>query len=147
MARILAIDNHRWPSGAEFPLAGLSVRLSRIAEDQNLALTRWEEDGLGFATGAFCRLPTGRVILLRELDHLVEHFSPQGPEVLIDAGELAAEGVTKIIEEVIEQLGLGRESLSWIQDGDAQIAAQRIIDNWREYLTKRGDLSNNAPEF
>ena len=118
------VRDHRWPSGGEQPIAGLRVPIDGLAAQAGLKLETWEEEGLGFARGAWCRLPSGRVVQLYEL----EHAPDPGVRLTVSADlyDIATVGSRTVVDEVLRAFGLGAQVLAWSQDAatDARVAEQ-----------------------
>jgi hypothetical protein len=102
--------SYTWPTDP-FPLAALGVRVDALAGRLGLSVHDWNVDGLGPARGYGGRLPSGRVILLEELQLAVKHHGAQGPIVYVDAAELAAVGPELLVGELLAALGLSRSDL------------------------------------
>lgn len=135
--RVHVLPEHRCPSGGDMPLAGLAIRVDELARRVGIPLQEWEEDGLGTMRGAVCRLPSGRVVLVRELAHAVRHLGTAGPEISVDAGELAVEGVDALVAEVRAAFGLEPEELDWVQPAEASDQAAEMLARWREIVRRR----------
>src|SRR5262245_18432267 len=103
------------------PLAALAVRLEALAARLDLPLRTWDEPGLGPARGLGCRLPSGRVCFLEELELAIQHQGARGPTVYVDAADLGSLGVESMLAEVLGALGLSRSDLA----GVAGIGAQQ----------------------
>ena len=112
-------------------LARLLINVEVLAERLGFELETWDEDGLGEAAGAMCRLPTGRVILLRQLHHMVDNFGVTGPDIHVDLAELVESGVHPLLAEVLEALGLSLSSVSWVQTEEGREEAAAILRRWR----------------
>ncbi len=121
----------------DFCFLALGVRVSEIAERTGFRLETWEEDGLGPASGMFVRLPSGTVVLLRELKHAVEHLGARGPAVWTTADKLSASGVESLVAEVLENLGLRRDDVTWIAAESLQARAAEMI----------GTINGRKPEL
>ena len=132
-------EGFRWPSGADMAIAGLSVRLSRLAEAAKLNLCSWEEDGLGPVHGALCRLPSGRVVLLREVEHAVEHLGASGPDIHADLQEVATEGIKPILSELLAALKLSTDAVAWSQGADVRESAAEILGHTHRYRSPPED--------
>ena len=131
MKQIMQILEHRFPSGGDWDLAGLSVSLDDLATRLGIDLQGWDEDGLGPARGAFIRLPSDRVVLIRELAHAAKHLGWRGTDVVADAGDLVVVGVGPLIDEVVSAFELSDGVIAWAAgEGDRQKAAE-ILEAWR----------------
>lgn len=100
-----------WPTDG-VPLAGLAVRVDDLAARLGVPVLAWDEDGLGPARGICCRVPSGRVYFLEELELAVMHQGARGPTVYVDAADLGAFGVGPLVAEVLAALGLSRSDLT-----------------------------------
>jgi hypothetical protein len=131
--RILAqILEHRFPSGLGHPVCGLSIALDEIANAWGLQLQSWDEDGLGPARGAFICLPSGRIVLLRELAHAVRRLGSAGPDIEADGDDIASHGIAAIVDDVVQALGLSAEVTAWREDEAAQTTISDILSAWRK---------------
>jgi hypothetical protein len=119
----LAFGKARWPT-VQVPLASLGLRVDELATRLNLPVHAWYEDGLGPARGVGCRLPSGRLFLLEELQLAVRHQGSRGPTLYVDAADLTAGGVESLLEEILQALQLSRADLTWIMDraGEEEVA-------------------------
>jgi hypothetical protein len=123
---ISQVSEYRFTS-PDLPIISLRVRIAEIAERFGLTVETWEEDGLGPACGMFLKFPSGRVMLLRELEHAVEHLGQKGPTVYVGASEVAAVGVEPLVTEVQESLGLKNDAVAWVASNDIRGAAAQIL--------------------
>lgn len=103
--KLKTLPRHIWPV-SDWPIARLTVRLPIIADANDLTLDNWEEDGLGPATNCVFRLPSGIVVLLQELEHLIGRSLAKGPDVYADAGDVEKLGIDEILDETLLALGL-----------------------------------------
>ena len=131
MKQITQVLEHRFPSGFDWGIAGLSVSLDDLAARFGVDLQGWDEDGLGPARGAFIRLPSGRVVLIRELAHVAKHYSWCGIDVIADAGDLVASGVCPLIDEVVSAFGISDGMIAWAAGEEARRSAAEILEAWR----------------
>ena len=112
------------------------MRVDDLASRLGFAVEDWEEEGLGPARGAAIALPSGRVFQLQELAHLVEHFGAPGPDVLMDATDVAAIGIPALCSEVLDALRLTPESVVWLQKSEAAAEAADCARWARTYLAE-----------
>ena len=119
MNAIRQVSEYRFPN-IDFPVAILRASLDEIAERFGLKIEAWEESGLGPARGMFIGIPSGRIMLLRELEHAIKHLGEAGPTVSIEAGAMAALGVQPLIDEVLDGLGLSADAVAWRPSDDVR---------------------------
>jgi hypothetical protein len=136
MPSLIQIDSPPWPS-MEFALATLRVRVDKLARQLAFRVEAWEEEGLGPARGAALRLPSGRPVLLKELQLPIETGSSSGPDVWVDAADLGAVGVEQLLLEILGALQLSRGDVEWAQEPSAQGQAARQAEWARAYRTAR----------
>jgi hypothetical protein len=139
------IEKYRFTSG-ELPIALVRRRLAEIANRLNLKIYRWEEDGLGPAQGLIIRLASGRVMLLLELEHAIKHHRVKGPEILVEARDLAEVGVEPLIVEVQEALDLTRDELDWIAPEENRETAIRMRAMADRRMRERDQPSSTGRE-
>lgn len=95
------VVDHHWPSGMDEWLAVLRVDAEELANRLHVTAGRWEEDGLGPAVGFFCRLGSGRVVLVYTL-----HFQPNNLNVSMDAQDLALADPENVLSEILRAFEL-----------------------------------------
>jgi hypothetical protein len=132
-----ALTSFTWPTGT-VPLASLSIRVDDLAARLGTPVHAWNEDGLGPARGFGGRLPSGRVVLLEELQYAVQHHGARGPVVYVDAVELAAAGPEPLAAEVVAALGLSPSDLVCIADQTDQEFAEELATRSREARAVQG---------
>ncbi len=118
-------------------LATLSVRIDQLAARLGLPVFTWQEEGLGTARGVGCRLPSGRVFLLEELELAVRHQNAKGPNVYVDATDLGDQGVEPMLKEVLGGLQLSRSDVNWLAEADAQQSAAKLAAEVRAAKERR----------
>lgn len=129
MSTVVAITKYR-RSTPEYPLCVLAVPVSEIAASLGIQLHFWNEDGLGPASGFICRLPSGLVLFVQELEHAREHLGAKGPTVLVEANDFVARSVASAANEVLAALGLAANQVSWLQsEAVIQEARQELAAN------------------
>jgi hypothetical protein len=116
-------------SSPDTDLLVISVRLSAIAERLGLTVQAWEEDGLGPASGAFVRLPSGVVVLMLELEHAVKHLGAKGPTFLVGAADVVAAGAESLVSEILENLGLTKDAIVWMVETET---AEYLMARWTQ---------------
>lgn len=107
--KIRQVANYRWPSGGEQPIGQLRIPLSDVAQRIGLKLEQWDEEGVGPARGAWCRLPSGRVVQLYELSQ------KPGINVSADLSDVSHFGSVNLLLEVMKALKLDVKAVSWVQ--------------------------------
>jgi hypothetical protein len=117
----------------DYPFVSLDVRVTEIADRAGLRVETWEEDGLGPASGMFVKLPSGTVVLLRELEHLVEHRGARGPTVYTTADKVVASTVESLVAEVLESLALPKDTISWTADESVREYAAAMVEHWQSW--------------
>ena len=138
-AAVSQVFEYRFPSGMEWPIASMRVSVTDIAQRFQLEIERWEEDGLGPARGMLVRLRSGRVVLLRELEHAMKHLGAMGPDVFVDAGDLASVGVAPIFNDIVDSLRLPRDAVLWDPTTDAQRAAADGLARLKSFYEHRSE--------
>jgi hypothetical protein len=124
----IPFGKHSWPT-VEFPLASLGLRVDAIAARLKLPVHAWNNEGLGSARGLGCRLPSGRLFLLMELQLKVQYYDAKGPTVYVDAGDLIALGAESLLEEILAALNLSPSDVARTVDRtDEEQAAQWLRD-------------------
>ena len=122
MTNVVQVYDYRF-STTDWPIMRFQVRVSEIAQSLGFEVESWQEDGLGQAYGMLLKLPTGRVVLLRELQHGIDHFGEKGPHVCVDAAVVAEFGVEHLIDEVLTSLGLSEQTVDWRGSSETQKSA------------------------
>jgi hypothetical protein len=123
---ISQVSEYRFPS-PDLAIVTIRVPVAEIAKRFGLTVENWEEDGLGRARGMFIRFPSGRVMLLRELEHAIKDLGEEGPTVYVDAGEVVACGVEPLVGEVLEGLGLPSNAVARIASNDSRDVAAQML--------------------
>jgi hypothetical protein len=136
MTKVVQVYDYRFPN-TDWPIMRFQVRISEIAHSRGFEIESWEEDGLGQAHGMLLRLPSGRVILVRELQHLIDHFRELGPYVHVDAAVVAEFGVEHLISEVLTSLGLSQQLVDWRASSEAQESAIDFVKRAAAYRKQK----------
>ncbi|WP_225767126.1 hypothetical protein [Inquilinus sp. Marseille-Q2685] len=136
MARVEQLFEHRFPSGLDWRVAQFGLHVSVVAEHLGLELQVWEEDGLGDVTGLFLRLPSGRLLLLREFHHSLHGLYPPSFEACADGHDVAMHGAPEIVEDMLPVCGLSRAEITWIGDEESRQTAIGLLDRWRCRLSE-----------
>lgn len=120
--------NVSFPSGLDWDLATISCRAPELARRLGVELERWEEDGLGWASG-FALGPPETPTLIRELEEGPNSHPLYGTVIVIDGGEAASVGHRASLDRVLAALGLDDGAVSWIPDDLAEwaLAARQLI--------------------
>jgi hypothetical protein len=79
MSTIEKVFGHRFR--LLWPIAVLTGSLDDILTRFRMEPESWVEDGLGPARGIVIRLPSGRVVLIRELEYAPKHLGLSGPDL------------------------------------------------------------------
>lgn len=127
---------HQWPSKHSIELFGLSICMNDLAGRLSVKVIEWEEDGCGPARGALVRLTSGRVVLLYELAHAIEHLGSKGASVDVDAAEAAALGFDILASEVRSELSLSNEEIVIMPDD---------LHGWRCEAARLASLGRQKP--
>ncbi len=126
MTNVAQVYDHRFPN-TDLPIIRFQVLISEIAQSRGFKVENWMEDGLGQARGMFLRLSSGRVVLFRELQHLIEHHCEKGPTVYVDAGAVAEFGVEPLTREVLTSLNLSRQTVDWVASSESREIAIDLV--------------------
>ena len=143
-AGIEQLRDFRFPSGLDWDLATITCRAPELARRLGVELERWEEDGLGWATG-FALGPAETPVLIRELDGGLNGHPLYGTVVAIDGSEAAAMGHRATLDRVLALLGLDEAAVSWMPDDFSEwaLAAGRLI---AFRVARREQASPRMPE-
>src|SRR6266700_1659036 len=126
MADVAQVCDYRFPN-TDLPIMRFRVRVFEIAQSRGFRVENFIEDGLGEADAMFLRLPSGRVVLFAEFQHLIEHHHERGPTVYVDAGAVAEFGVEPLISEVLTSLNLSRQTVDWVASSEQQEIAIDLV--------------------
>jgi hypothetical protein len=132
MMNVTQVYDYRFPN-TDLPIIRFQVRVSEIAQTRGFTVENWMEDGLGQARGMFLKFSSGRVVLLRELQHLIEHYQAKGPTVHVDASAVAEFGVEHLISEVLTSLNLSQQAVDWIASGESREIAIDLVKRVADY--------------
>ena len=103
------------------------MSVDQLAARTGLRPEHWDVDGLGPAVGALCRLPSGIVIQLRELEHAVTYYGARGPDISADLGEIAAHGIETIRDQALAALGLTLDDVTAQPSPEAAEEAREFL--------------------
>ena len=93
---------------------------------------------MGQAHGFGCRLASGAIVILVELDHARKHLGC-GPDIYVEASELVVRGIEVVLSENLAGLALSRESVTWLQNEESRQAARLVTQAAIERMAKRKD--------
>ena len=136
MSNVVQVYDYRFPT-TDWPIMRFQVRISEIAQARGFEIESWQEHGLGQAHGMMLKLPTGRVVLLIELQHAIDHFREKGPHVRVDAAVVAEFGVEHLIDEVLTSLGLSEQTVDWRAPSEAQESAIDFMKHAAAYRMQK----------
>jgi hypothetical protein len=128
--QFMQVFDHRFPSGADWHIAGLSNSLDDLAARLAVDLQSWDEDGLGRTRGAFIRLLCGRVVLICEFANAPKNLGWRGTDVMADAGAFVELGAGPLIDEVVCAFGLSRATIAWTASIEDQQKAAKVLHAW-----------------
>jgi hypothetical protein len=123
----------------------LEVRVEDLAARLGFAVINWDDDGLGPATSIFVRFESGRVALLTEHAHAVEHHCAKGPIVNVAARDLAEIGVASFVDEVLDAFKLSRKDADWIAPAENKARALDMLRWWEEQRAKQDRSADGDP--
>ena len=102
------------------------------------------EDGLGNVSVVMLKLPSKRVVVLREFEQLIESRGLEHSlEVAFDATEVAALGVEPLISEVLEHLELSKDAVDWLAPAAAQNKAADLVQHLQNLYGISSDRSQD----
>jgi hypothetical protein len=127
----VAFGRFRWLTVA-VPLASLAIRVDDLAARLNFPIHIWDQEGLGPTRGLAGRLPSGRPFELQELQHAIQYQGAKGPNVLVDAEDLKAQGVESLLQELLRAMHLSRSDVTWVLDSAGEEQAARWLRDFRE---------------
>ena len=133
------LRTYSWPSGIDSWIGSVGVRFADLASRMSLRTDHWEEEGLGPAVGALCRLSSGTVILLKELEFAVTYHGARGPDISADLGEVAAQGVGTIRSQALLALGLTDADVTAQPPSDADEQARESLAQLNQWRASRSD--------
>ena len=136
MTNVVQVYDYRF-SNAEYEIMRFEVRLSEIAKSLEFEVESWTDE-LG-PTGAMrLRLPTGRMVVVIERQHLIDHYGNKGPYVQVDAAILAEFGAESLIDEVLTSLGLSDQLVDWRATSEQQQYAIDFMKRAAAHKTENG---------
>ena len=126
MSAIEKVFGHRFANGT-WDIAALTVSLDDIVTRFSMEPESWVEGGLGPARGVLIRLPSGRVVLIRELEHAIKHLGVPGPDLVVDGADVVSFGVSALVDEVISALGLSQNAVAWKASEDIRQRVAQML--------------------
>lgn len=123
---VTQIFNYMFPSGFDQQIAILAIPLDVLTTRLGIKLEKWDEDGLGVARGAFIRLPSGKVILLREFKYIVEHRGFRETEIIADGQDVATFSVSPLVDEVCVAFDLPPSMIEWTAGDEVRRRSEEI---------------------
>jgi hypothetical protein len=142
--KVVQIPDYRF-SSTDWPIVRLVVNVATLASRFGFSIDHWQEGGLGSASGMLLSLASGRVVLLRELEHAVRYLGAKGPTIHVEASHLAQYGVEPLVNEVLDALELSRDATDWIAPVEAQAGAADLLARLAEYVAKRDRATGGEP--
>jgi len=121
------IYGHIFPSGFDWPIARLGIGIDDIVAQPGFEPESWEESGLGIARGGFVALPSGRVVLLQELDHSKKMYGRYETDISADVRDFVTFGAELLVDEVIAALSVSRDVVTWSQGPDGRVSAADFV--------------------
>lgn len=103
--------DYHWPSGSDEWIAILAIDVVEVAARSGFVVERWEEAGLGPAAGFAGELDSGIVVQLVTFTA----GDPGRVHVSADSRVVARRGAQPIVREIIEELGLPAEAVTWLR--------------------------------
>lgn len=132
MTNVVQVYDYQF-SHPEYEIMRFRAQISEIAEYLGFKVESWIDE-LGPTRAMRLRLPTGRVVVLIERQHLIDHYGDKGPYVQVDAALLAEFGVEPLIDEVLENLALSNQLVDWRATGEQQ---QYAIDSMKRAAARK----------
>jgi hypothetical protein len=129
MSSTAPVFEHKFPSGLGQTIAVLSVSFDDIAARFGEPLS-WDDDGLGPARGVVVRLPSGRIVLIKELAFAIKYQGAPGPQLVVDGAALVAFGVDGLLQEALRALGISESAVAWKADEITRQSAARLLAAW-----------------
>ena len=139
MANVAQVYDYVFPN-TDLPIMRLQVRILEFAQSRGYRVENSIEPGLGEAQSMVLRLPSGRVVLFLELQHLIEYHHANGPDVHVDAGAVAEFGVEALVSEVSTSLNLPQQAVDWVASGEQQEFAIDLVKRVAAYKRRMSEL-------
>ena len=136
MTNVVQVYDYRF-SHADYPIMRFRVRISELAKSLGFEAESWADE-LGPTQAMRLRLPTGRVVIFIELQHLITHHGDKGPHVHVDAAVIAEFGVEPLIDEVLTSLGLSDQLVDWRATSEQQQYAIDFMKRAAAYKKEKG---------
>jgi hypothetical protein len=133
MGEVSQVFNHRFPSGLEQWIATWELNLDDVAARFGATPQTWIEDGLGPLRGVLFQLPSGRIILIRELTHLTKQWGRSVIDVCADGDDIVALGPDSLVDEIAGALGLPSSARAWKAPESVRQQVADQLERWRAY--------------
>jgi len=138
----LKVIDHKFPSGLDHPLVMLSIDVQTLANNKNIIIDEWEEDGLGTHRGFFIKTHGDFIVLLSQSDHGMQHLGHKGPIVYVDGQDAVNHGYDALLKATLLtfNLSIGQVSrevnckVEWKNLAKSDLEATR---RYRNSLTTR----------
>jgi len=111
---LIGPGEHAWKTG-EFGLCQIGIAAATLAEHLTHPLIHWHEDGLGEACGFACRLSSGLVISIQELQEITKRTGQKQCDIHVDAADFRTHGADTLLEQLIDVFGLSASDILWVQ--------------------------------
>jgi hypothetical protein len=131
MTSLAYVAEYVWPS-MEIPLCTIDVPIATLAEQHGMPLSRWEESGLGSASGFGCRVPSGLFLFVEELDYARQYLGYKGPAIYVAATELIERGLAETLAIALAGLELSAHNLVWVQTEEGLQFAAELVRKHRQ---------------
>ena len=118
MTNVVQVYDYRFPH-ADYPIMRFQVRIAELAKSLGFEVESWADE-LGPTQAMRLRLPTERVVVFIELQHMITHHGEKGPYVHVDAALIAEFGVEHLIDEVLTSLDLSDQLVDWRATSEQQ---------------------------
>jgi hypothetical protein len=121
----LGFGEASWRTSEVF-LASLTVHVEILAARLNAPLYKWQSDGLSPVRGFGGRLVSGALLMVGEPEHDGCYKPVQGAYLMVDATDLASQGVEPLLKEALEALGCSRADVA----SQADHAVEQLAARW-----------------
>jgi hypothetical protein len=111
---------------SEVPLAALTIHVEVLAERLNVPVYTWQQEGLCSARGFGGRLASGALLMVAEPEHDISYKPVRGAYLMVDATDLASQGVEPLLKEALEALRCSRADVA----SQADHAVEQLAARW-----------------